>query len=151
MSISKADCPPARRQAGGFTLLETVVALAIFAAAAMSLYGLFNTNLIALNRVQEVTRHLPVARHAVEMVSTVNPWEQDSGQFAHEGFDIAWSARLLQPVRHGQNTMGLMTAYDFGLYEVEIEISEAGRPVDRWRMRLVGYENVRGIDPDVLF
>ena len=127
------------------------MALAIFSAGAMALYGLFNTNLIALNRVEDITRLIPVARHSLEVLSSVNPWEQAAGEFEYDGLNITWSARLLEPVRHGQNTIGMMTAYDLGLYEVEFEVSEGGRRLDTWRTRLVGYANLRGFDQEIFF
>ena len=142
-----AQAKAAGRSAAGFTLLETVVALAIFAAAILSLYGLFNTNLISLGRVQDTSKRIPVAQHVMEMLGSVDPREESSGAFRHGGFDIRWSARLLEPERSGQDGLGALGAFDLGLYELEFEISERGRPVDLWRMRLVGYEKVRELDP----
>lgn len=142
-----AQAKAAGRSAAGFTLLETVVALAIFAAAILSLYGLFNTNLISLGRVQDTSKRIPVAQHVMEMLGSVDPREESAGAFRHGGFDIRWSARLLEPERSGQDGLGALGAFDLGLYELEFEISERGRPVDLWRMRLVGYEKVRELDP----
>ena len=134
-------------RAAGFSLLETVVALAIFAAGAMALYGLFNTNLIALERVQATTEHLPVARNAIEVLATVNPWRQAEGQFEVDGYQVAWSARLLESVRHGQTNAGMMADFDFGLYEIEFVVADGERRLGAWRMRTVGYERVRGLEP----
>ena len=53
--------PAAARRSKGFTLLETMVALVVFAAAAMALYGLLNSNLIALARAHDVARQAPAA------------------------------------------------------------------------------------------
>ena len=142
-----AQAKAAGRSASGFTLLEMVVALAIFAAAILALYGLFNTNLISLGRVQDASKRIPVAQHVMEMLGSVNPREESAGAFRHDGFDIRWSARLLEPERSGQDGLGALGAFDLGLYELEFEISERGRPVDLWRMRLVGYEKVRELDP----
>ena len=136
-----------RDRAAGFSLLETVVALAIFAAGAMSLYGLFNTNLIALGRVQATTEHLPVARNAIEILSTVNPWHQTEGEFEVEGYQVVWAAALIQPVRNGQTNAGMMAGYDFGLYEIEFVVADGQRRLGSWRMRSVGYERVRGLEP----
>ena len=91
---------PAGRSAGrsaGFTLLETVVALVIFTGGAMALYALFNTNLMALVRVHDVSRQMPAARHAIEYLSSINPREQDSGKVEIDGMEVVWSARLVQP------------------------------------------------------
>ena len=133
--------------AAGFTLLETVVALTIFAAGILALYGLFNTNLISLGRAQDMAKRIPAAHHAMEMLGSVNPWEESDGSFRYEEFDIRWSARLLEPVRSGQKGLGALGEFDLGLYELEFQISERGRPMDVWRMRLVGYQKARTLDP----
>ncbi len=134
-------------RAAGFSLLETVVSLAIFGAGAMALYGLFNTNLIALERVQSTTEHLPVARNAIEILSTVNPWRQAQGQFEVDGYQVVWAAQLVEPVRHGQTSAGMMAGFDFGLYEIEFAVSDGKRRLGSWRMRSVGFERVRGLPP----
>ena len=136
-----------KSQAAGFTLLETIVALAIFAAGAMALYGLFNTNLTALGRVQATAEQLPVARNAIEVLASVNPWHQPEGEFEIDGRQVFWSARLVQPIRHGQTNAGAMAGFDFGLYEIEFTIADRGRRLGTWRLRSVGYERVRGLPP----
>ena len=138
---------PGPGRVAGFSLLETVVALAVFAAGAMALYGLFNTNLIALGRVQATAEHLPAARNAIEVLASVNPWHQSDGEFEVDGYRVVWSARLLEPVRHGQTTVGMMGGFDFGLYEIEFVVADGERRLGTWRMRSVGYERVRGIRP----
>jgi len=137
----------ARAKSAGFTLLETVVALAIFAAGAMALYGLFNANLIALSRVQAAAEHLPVTRAAIEALATVNPWHQSQGAFEIDGYQVNWSARLIQPIRHGHTNPGTMGSFDLGLYEIEFAVSNDGRQLGVWQMRSVGYERVRGLSP----
>ena len=133
--------------AGGFTLLETVVALAIFAVGAMALYGLFNTNLIALERVAATAQHLTVARNAIEMLASVDPWRESQGEFEIDGYQVNWSAQLIEPIRHGQTNIGMMGGFDFGLYEIEFVIADEERRLATWRMRAVDYERVRGLDP----
>ncbi len=131
----------------GFTLLETVVALTIFAAAGAALYGLFNANLIALTRAQDISEQTPVVRYAMERLAGINPWEQTAGQFEMEDFEITWTARLLEPVRQGQTGAGLRGYFDLGLYEAEFEITRSGRSLGTWRLRLVGYRKARGQAP----
>lgn len=139
----------------GFTLLEAAVALALFATVGMALYTLYNTNLITLLRVQDSSRQVPVVRHAIEYLATVNPAEQQEGEFAFNGFDVRWQASLVEPTRKGQNAFGLVGYYDIGLYDVRFEITEEARPdgrvrpVGSWNLRLVGYEDVRGPPPEL--
>ena len=127
----------------GFTLLETMVAMVVFAGAAMALYALFNTNLIALARAHDVSRQMPAVRHAVEYLSSINPREEGDGTFEIDGIEVAWSASLLQPARQSQSVTGGRGYFEVGLYEVEFTMSERGRPMGTWRMRIVGYEKVR--------
>ena len=142
---------PSRHRARGFTLLEAAVALALFATVGVALYSLFNANLITLLRVQDSSRQVPVVRHAIEYLSSINPAEQREGEFSFNGFDIRWQADLIEPKRKGQNTLGSIGIYEVGLYETRFDIDEGGRPVGTWRLRLVGYENVVGPPPDIGF
>ena len=127
--------------------MEAVVALTIFSAGALTLYGLFNTDLIALQRARAVTAHLPAARHAVAYLSAVNPRQREKGRLEFDDYEVVWSARLLEPVRQGQSVSGNMGDYEVGLYRVEFTLSEHDRPVGTYRLRLIGYEKVRGDDP----
>ena len=120
-----------------------MVALVIFTGAAMVLYGLFNTNLMALARAHDVSRQMLAARHTIEYLSSINPREADAGQFEFDGLDVVWSAQLLQPVRQSQNAMGGRGYFELGLYEVEFVMSERRRPLGTYRMRIIGHEKVR--------
>ena len=137
----------AARRSAGFTLLETMVALVIFTGAAMALYSLYNTNLVALVRVHDVTRQIPAARHAIEYLSAINPREQESGRIEIHGLDVAWSSKLLQPVRDSQTLTGGRGYYEVGLYEVEFAMRDGERSLGTWRLRVPGYEKVR--EPDL--
>lgn len=141
---SSATSPPSR--VSGFTLLEAIVALAVFTAAAMSLYGLFSANLMAMSRVQDASVQLPVVRQAMQHLSLTNPRQQEAGQFQIDGFDVAWSARLIHDVRRSQSSTGFSGDYEVGLYEVTLEMRRDGRVVGAWPVRLVGYERVRAAD-----
>ena len=128
----------------GFTLLETMVALVIFAAAAMALYGLFNTNLIALARAHDVSRQVPDgALTSIEYLSSINPREEAAGRMELDGVGVSWSATLVEPMRESQTVTGGRGYFEVGLYEVEFTMSDGERSLGTWRMRSVGYEKVR--------
>ena len=124
-----------------------MVALVIFTGGAMALYSLYNTNLMALVRVHDATRQIPAARHAVEYLSSVNPREQASGQVEIHGLSVTWSSKLVQPPRDSQTLTGGRGFYEVGLYEVEFAMSDGGRSLGVWRVRVPGYEKVRRPDP----
>ena len=135
------------RANAGFTLLEASVALAVFAIAGMALYGLFNTNLIALNRAGDVSRQSVVVRNAMEYLSAVDPRIHPQGSVDLGGARVTWNAELVEPVRQGQFALGGVADFDFGLYEVEFEVTRQQRPLGTWRMRVVGHHKVRGQFP----
>ena len=134
------------RRAKGFTLLEALVALAIFTAAAMSLYNLFGANLTALSRAQDASATLPVVQQAAQRMLLINPHRQASGQFQIDGFDVVWSARLLDDVRQTQSAAGFLGDFEVGLYEATLEIQRDERLIGTWQMRLIGYERVRTLN-----
>lgn len=127
----------------GFTLLEAIVALAIFSAGAMALYGLFSANLLGLARARDVVGQIPIVEQAVERLSLVNPHRQAQGEFQLGSIDVVWEATPLEPLRQSQNAVGFMGSFEVGLYQVDFEISEGERLLGAWQMRLVGYEAVR--------
>ena len=139
--------PRTAKRLAGFTLLESIVALAIFAAAVMALYGLFNTNLIALNRTADVSRQVAVVRTAMDYLSSINPRHRGEGDVELGDVEIAWTSTLVEPVRQGQNTLGGMADFEVGLYDVEFVIHHEGRALGTWNLRVPGHEKVRGIFP----
>ena len=109
----------------------------------MALYGLFNNNLIGLGKAADISRREPVVLRAVEHLSSINIREQPTGQLEIDGFDIAWSSNLVEPVRQGESPVGFLGSFEIGLYDVDIELSRNGLPDSTYRVRLAGYEKVR--------
>jgi len=138
------------KRLAGFTLLESIVALAIFAASGMALYSLFNTNLIALNRTADVSRQVAVVRNAMDYLSFVNPHDTPDGEVELGGVGVAWTSVLVEPVRQGRGPNGGLGMFNVGLYEVEFVVTDDGRSLGTWRLRVAGYEKVGGI-PDLPF
>lgn len=133
---------PHRRRNAGFTLLESLVALTIFAAGGMALYSLFNTNLIALNRTADVSRQVAVVRNAMDYLSSINPHVTPEGEVELGGVGVTWTSELVEPIRRGQSATGGRGPFDLGLYEVEFVVADDGRSLGTWRMRVAGYEKV---------
>ncbi len=113
----------------------------------MALYSLFNTNLITLNRTADVSRQVAVVRNAMDYLSAINPRDKPVGEVELGGVEVAWKSSLVEPVRQGQNTIGGRGDFEIGLYEVEFAVTDDGRSLGTWHMRVAGYEKVRGIFP----
>ena len=109
----------------------------------MALYSLFNNNLIGLGKAADISRREPAVLRAVEHLSSINIREQPTGELEIDGFDIAWSSNLVEPVRQGQSIAGFLGSFEIGLYDVDIELSRDGRPDSTYRVRLPGYRMVR--------
>ena len=133
---------PARKSTG-FTLLEAVVAMAIFAAAGMALYALFNANLISLGRAQDVTAQLPTVHRAMEYLSAIDPVQQPTGQIELGGYDVTWSSRLMEPVRESQTAQGFRGYHELGLYEISFDISRLDELVASHELRVISQRQIR--------
>jgi len=132
-----------RARQGGFTLLEAIVALVILSGATMAFYSLFNTNLITLGRVRDVSRELPLVEQATQYLGAMNLTREQSGEFEVGGADVTWSATLVEPYRQSQSGRGFLGNFQIGLYSVEFSIADRGRPLGTYTLRLAGYEKVR--------
>ena len=139
--------PAAAGLCAGFTVLESMVAMVVFAGVALALYGLLNTNLIALGRAHDVSRQMTVARQALQYLATVNPSDGETGEVRLDGVDIVWSARLLEPLRRSQTVAGDRGKFRVGLYEIVFQLHDAGRPLHTWRVRIPGYRKPRELVP----
>lgn len=129
------------RCAGGFSLLETVVAMAVFAAAGSALFALFNTNLIALVRVEDTSTQVAVVRSAVAALSAINPAVRQAGRFEVGDHNVTWKAALVEPARPGNRVAGVPAMYQLGLYEIVFDVKRGVRTLGTWRVRQVGYSN----------
>ena len=128
----------------GFSLLETVVAMTMLATVGMALFGLFNGNLLTWTRAEAVAKQVPAARHAMEMLATVNPVETQAGEFAVDGHRVRWKAKLVEPARRGQSPRGEPGRYELGLYEISFRIDDGRRALGAWRLRQVGWRVAGG-------
>ena len=127
----------------GFTMLEAIVALAVFAGGAMALYSLYAANITALTKAGDAFRQAPLVRQAAERLTALNLTAEDAGEFEIDGLRFIWAARRLGPYREGQNEAGLLGSFRVGLYEVEFTANDGGRVLGQYRLRLAGHELVR--------
>ncbi|PIQ37133.1 MAG: hypothetical protein COW59_08775 [Lysobacterales bacterium CG17_big_fil_post_rev_8_21_14_2_50_64_11] len=130
------------RPARGFTLLEAIVALVIFAMGAFALYGWLSTNLITLERARVGSDALVAKQSALELLRDVNPMLDPRGEREAGALRVQWTAQLVQPAKRGSFQIGSRSGYEVGLYQVQVEVREGTREVGQFSIRQLGYRLV---------
>ncbi|WP_331351937.1 PulJ/GspJ family protein [Cellvibrio sp. UBA7671] len=127
----------------GFTLVEAMVALVIFSAAAMGIYSWINTNLISLNRLAAVAESEFVVDSAVERLKLVDLRNEAEGVFDVSGYDVHWRASLVEPWKPGRTPRGVISLYDLALFEISLELIKDERSVGAYEFRQVSWYKAR--------
>ncbi|MGH8075369.1 MAG: PulJ/GspJ family protein [Lysobacter sp.] len=138
-----------RAGAGGFSLLEAIVALTIFSICAMALYGWLSVSQNALIRVQMRDAAVRDGRSALAVLESVNPMAEPEGERELPGdLVVRWTSTELVERRPGTSPSGSTLVFDLALYEVEVQVLRVGREVNRFTVRRAGWETVRTIYND---
>lgn len=137
-----ADTRSGQQAAGGFTLLEAIIALVIFSMGAFALYGWLSTNLHTLARVDAGRESLAAQQSALDVVRGVNPMDTPRGRREIADLRVEWNAELVEPARRGRSQVGSETVFEVGLYRLDVRIQQRGRDVGQFSVRQVGYRQV---------
>ena len=124
-------CRSVKRQAG-FTLLEAIVAITIFATSALGLYAWINSMMIGTARFTEISVESTDVDNAVDYLSMVNPSATPSGSQQLGDLTLSWTSELVEPPRSGR----LVPAWELGLYDLDVTLQRPGYPDRRLRLRL---------------
>lgn len=129
----------------GFTLLEAVVAMTIFATSALGLYAWINSMLIGTARFDEIVIETTDVNNAVDFLSLLNPMERPDGQQQLGQLTVSWQSELMEPARPGN----LVSTYEFGLYELDVVLSRPGAQPHSLTLRQVGHRPVFGAGENI--
>lgn len=140
--------PPAPAGAGGFTLLEAIVALVVFSMGAFALYAWLSTGVITLERINARREAAELRLSALDMMQLVNPMAQPDGRRTVGGLEVRWRASEVAPAKSGVTQIGLPTLFQVGLYEMDVRVLVRSREVDRFKVRQVGYRQVGKLELD---
>ena len=135
--------PASQKAVLGFTLVEAMVALVIFSAAAMGIYSWINTNLISLNRLAAVAESEFVVDSAVERLKLIDLRSETEGSFNVAGYQVEWRADLVEPWRQGKTQQGATGLYDFGLYDIHLQLFKDGRTQGGFQYRQTAWYMAR--------
>jgi general secretion pathway protein I len=135
--------PGSARAQGGFTLLEAIVALTIFAICAMALYGWLAVNVNALLRTGARSDALRDDRVALAVLEPVNPMAEPKGErVLPGGLSVRWSGKEIDR-RSSVSAAGTPLAFDLALYDLDVEVRRGNRRVDRFTVRRAGWVTAR--------
>lgn len=144
---------PATWRRGGFTLLETVVAMTLTATLGIVLFAWINTTLTNLSRVDEHTRKATAMDNALAFLQIVNPMQDPRGERLLGAYRIRWQATpiIAAPRRSSgipldTDTSGL---YELDLFTVQASVFEGTMVLTEFKIQAVGYRRV-GKSPEAL-
>lgn len=138
-----------KRRQHGFTLLEAIVALVIFSMTAIALYGWQGTNLQTMQRAEAHARHNELVRSALGVLAQVNPMLMPAGERPMGRLTVQWVSKPLQPVKPGVSALGMPGIFDLGLYVLDVQVRDDGKPLTSFQVRQVGYKQVRSSGKDL--
>lgn len=124
----------------GFTLLEAVVSMVLISSVGLALFGWINSNIMALNRVQETNARSDATQNVVEFIGGVNPMLKPEGIAAFGTYRIRWKA---QPITAIQDRGGL---YQLALYDTRVAVEKPeGKTWFDLQLRQAGFKKVRSL------
>jgi general secretion pathway protein I len=122
----------------GFSLLEAVVSMVLISGVGFALFGWINSNIVALNRIQETNARSYATQNVVEFIDGVNPMLKPEGTAAFGAYSIRWKA---QPITAIQNGGGY---YQLALYDTVVAVEKPeGTTWFDLHLRQAGFKRVR--------
>jgi len=132
----------------GFTLIEAIVALVLISTTGMALFSWINSNIITLNRVQEINTENAATLNAVEYMNSINPMTAPEGQANLGSCRLAWKAEATTEPRDGANYPYSIGLYQLSMYQTKVTVQKSdGQFWFDFTLQQVGYKKVRELMP----
>jgi len=132
-----------RRDMHGVSLLEAIVALAIFAAAGLALFAAMSQSVRMLDRADRARRIDAAMRNGLAVVQALDLMRDTRGEAPIGDFQLRWTATPLEAPRPGATGYLQPGYFDIGLYSVRMELWRDGRLENVADVRRVAYRQAR--------
>ncbi|MGK0440271.1 MAG: general secretion pathway protein I [Pseudohongiellaceae bacterium] len=129
----------------GFTLLEAVVAIAIFAMGATALYSAINTHLKTLERIDHVNTRNSAIESAIEFMSTVDPVTTPQGQAKIGEMTLMWEATAPIYAADVLDEQNIKTINQASLFDTAVSLSRQGDLISVFNITLLGVNKAKGV------
>ena len=133
--------PGSVRFSSGFTLLEAIVALAVFAAVSSALAAWVGVTIQAVSQIEAARQRDEAVQAGLAMLVHVNPLEQPEGLVEAGHFEISWTSDLIAGPQNGMSPDGGLSLYQVALAEVQVVVFD-GRTHHAFSTRKAGWRQV---------
>jgi general secretion pathway protein I len=125
----------------GFSVMETLVAVALLAIAVIPLYAFQQALADSAARLQTTAMALEAEESALALLQAIDPIAEPEGEMMLGEWRLTWTSTELayNPDAEGVFGRGL---YAIGLYEIRAELERNGT-VRSFTLRRVGWRRVR--------
>jgi len=126
----------------GFSVLEALVAMAIFSAALIPLLSLQSQYVRTVDGFQRTETRLQATDAALTHIRHLNLTKTPNGTLEMVTAKLSWEAQLAGPVQMTRGLGGIEGAHQIGLYDVKITLSYNNGIIDSFELRGLGWQQV---------
>ena len=112
------------RDDAGFTLIETIVALAILGAALVAFYAFLSTLMNAADRIRAAANAYDRHYNALELAKTVNPMDAPEGNFDLGTYRIHWTSQLIDKIIRSSRYPAGSGIFKIALYRLTLSFPD---------------------------
>lgn len=134
----------------GFTLLEAVIAIAIFSMGATALYGWVNSNLITLERIDHINTRSSAIESALAFMNTIDPLAMPQGSVQLGDLKVDW---ITAPTAYKNDVLdeqNSKTINQASLINADVSVYRQDTLIGEFKLSLLGVKKIRELN-DVFF
>ncbi len=121
--------------------------MVLIATSGMALFSWINSNIITLNRIQEINAVNAATANALEYVNTINPMSTPQGKTELGAYQLDWNATASTETRDGADYPYSISLFQLNLYQTKVTLKKPGGQVwFTFEVQQVGYKRVRELD-----
>lgn len=124
----------------GFSVMETLVAMALLAIAVIPLYALLQTLADGAARIETASDMLEVEENALAILETFDPMAEPNGERMLGEWRLSWTSELVASERPATGYMGV-SIYQLSLFDVTATLQREER-VRTIELRRAGWVQV---------